>query len=47
MANMVDQGLHNVSIHPYFAWPHFTPSTESMYLTYIQCLHSERNEIKL
>lgn len=47
MAKMIAQGLHDVSIRPYFTWPHFMPSTESVYLTYIQCPCSERNKIKL
>ena len=47
MPNMIGQGLQNVRVGPYFAWPHFTPTTESMYLTCIQCLRSERNEIKI
>lgn len=47
MANVTGQGLQNVRVGPYFAWPHFTPSTASVYLMCIQCLHSERNEIKI
>lgn len=46
MANVIGQGLQHVRVGPYFAWPYFTPSTESVYLMCIQC-RFERNGIKI